>query len=189
LKTSNFDLNNAYRFLYPRLTVIVTSGTLNEPCGLTIAWSTPLSVNPPLIGVSITKKRFSHSIISKTKSFVVNIPHINFKKGTHHIGQVSGRDEPDKLLKAGFTLEKSSKISAPRLKECKVNMECKLVDIVTTGDHDLFIGEVVELAVDSDIIDDWAGDLTKFQPIYWRRSKFSEEVYQLSLPMEENRSE
>jgi flavin reductase (DIM6/NTAB) family NADH-FMN oxidoreductase RutF len=68
-------------------------------------------------------------------------------------------------------------------------MECKLVDIVTTGDHDLFIGEVVELAVDSDIIDDWASDLTKFQPIYWRRSKFSEEVYQLSLPMEENRSE
>jgi flavin reductase (DIM6/NTAB) family NADH-FMN oxidoreductase RutF len=142
-----------------------------------------------LIGVSITKKRFSYNIISKTKSFVINIPHINFKKGTHHIGQVSGRDEPDKLLKAGFTLEKSSKISAPRLKECKVNMECKLVDIVTTGDHDLFIGEVVELAVDSDIIDDWASDLTKFQPIYWRRSKFSEEVYQLSLPMEENRSE
>ena len=189
MKISDFDVNNAYRFLYPRLTVIVTSGTINEPCGLTIAWSTPLSVDPPLIGVLITKKRFSHNIIKKAKSFVVNIPHIELKEGTHHIGLVSGRDEPDKLLKAGFTLEKSSRISAPRLKECKVNMECKLVDIVTTGDHDLFIGEVVELAVDSDIMDDCAGDLSKFQPIYWRRSKFSEEVYQLSLPTEENRCE
>ena len=189
MKISDFDVNNAYRFLYPRLTVIVTSGTINEPCGLTIAWSTPLSVNPPLIGVSITKKRFSYNIISKTKSFVINIPDINFKEGTHHIGRVSGRDEPDKLLKAGFTLEKSSRISAPRLEECKINIECKLVNIISTGDHDLFIGEVVELTVDSDIMDDWAGDLTKFQPIYWRRSKFSEEVYQLSLPLEENRSE
>jgi len=189
LKTSNIDLNNAYRFLYPRLTVIITSGTINDPCGLTIAWSTPLSVSPPLIGVLITKKRFSHSIISKTKTFVVNVPHINLKEGTHHIGQVSGREEPDKILKAGFTLEKSSKISAPRLKECKINMECKLVNIVTTGDHDLFIGEVVELIVDPNIVDDWASDLKKFQPIYWRRSKFSEEVYQLILPTEEDRSE
>lgn len=189
LKTSNFDINNAYRFLYPRLTVIVTSGTIHEPCGLTIAWSTPLSVDPPLIGVLITKKRFSYNIISKTKAFVVNIPHINLKKGTHHVGQVSGREEPDKFLKAGFTLEKSIKVPAPRIKECKINIECKLVDIVATGDHDLFIGEVVDLIINSDIVDDWACDLTKFQPIYWRKSKFSKEVYQLYLPTEEKHSE
>ncbi len=185
MKISDFNVNNAYRFLYPRLTVIVTSGSINEPCGLTIAWSTPLSMDPPLIGVLITKKRFSHSIITKTKSFVVNIPHIELKEGTHHIGQISGRDEPDKLHMAGFTLEKSARVTAPRLKECKINIECKLVDIVLTGDHDLFIGEVVQVFVDSNIIDNWAGDLTKFQPVYWRRSKFSKEVYQLLLPTEE----
>jgi len=189
LKTSNFDLNNAYRFLYPRLTIIVTSGTITEPSGLTIAWSTPLSVDPPLIGVLITKKRFSYNVISKTKAFVVNIPHIKLKKGTHHIGQISGREEPDKLHNAGFTLEKSTKVIAPRLKECKINMECKLVDIVNTGDHDLFIGEVVELIVDSEVVDDWAIDLTKFQPIYWRKSKTRKEVYQLFLPTEEENRE
>jgi len=189
LKISDFDVNNAYRFLYPRLTVIVTSGTINEPCGLTIAWSTPLSVDPPLIGVLITKKRFSHNIIKKAKSFVVNVPHIELKEGTHHIGQVSGRDEPDKLLIAGFTLEESAKVIAPRLKECKINIECKLVDIITTGDHDLFIGEVENVIVDPYIIDNWAVDLTNFQPIYWRRSKFSKEVYQLYLPTEEDNDE
>jgi flavin reductase (DIM6/NTAB) family NADH-FMN oxidoreductase RutF len=189
LKTSNIDLNNAYRFLYPRLTVIVTSGTLDEPCGLTIAWSTPLSVDPPLIGVSITKKRYSYNIISETKSFVVNIPHISLKEGTHHVGRISGREDPNKFLKAGFTLQKSTKISAPRLKECKINIECKLVNIITIGDHDLFIGEVVELIVDSEIVDEWGSDLKKFQPIYWRRSQFSEETYQFLLPVEDEKSE
>ena len=186
MKTSNIDLKTAYRFLYPRFTVIVSSGSLSSPNALAIAWSTPLSVDPPLIGVLISSKRYSHEIISKEKCFVVNIPHFKLVEKTHYIGRISGREEPDKIERAGFTLEASNKISAPRIKECKINLECELTDIITTGDHDTFVGEIIEIAVDTAIQDNWSYDPAKFQAVYWRQSKFSSDVYRLKVLNEED---
>ncbi len=175
------ELQNSYRFLYPRPTVIVTSGTLEKPSALTIAWSTPLSVSPPLVGVSITDKRYSYSIIKQSKEFVVNVPNMFQIKQTHYIGTVSTRDFPEKISQVGFTLECSKKIKAPQIKECQINLECKLIEITPTGDHDLFIGEIIHGDVDSDILDDWAFDLRKFKPIYWRQSKSARETFGLDL--------
>ncbi|UCG01080.1 MAG: flavin reductase family protein [Candidatus Heimdallarchaeota archaeon] len=175
------DLSTAYRYLYPRLTVLVSSGTLQNPNALTIAWSCPLSVDPPLIGVLITKKRYSHEIIQRHNEFVINIPDSSQVKESYHIGRISGRVEPQKLKNAGFSVETSTMIKAPRIKECHINLECKLKDIIPTGDHDLFIGEVVFIAINHEITDNWAFDLKKFKPIYWRQSRSTEETYHLDL--------
>ncbi|MHA2033487.1 MAG: flavin reductase family protein [Candidatus Kariarchaeaceae archaeon] len=155
------DLSKAYRFLYPRLTVIVSSGTINTPNALAIAWSTPLSVDPPLLGILISVKRYSHEVIQQTRTFVVNIPHFGLVSGTHLVGQVSGREDAGKIEKAGFSLEKSKEVTAPQIKECPINLECELHDIITTGDHDLFVGKVVAVVAKESILDDWAYDLTK----------------------------
>jgi flavin reductase (DIM6/NTAB) family NADH-FMN oxidoreductase RutF len=175
------DLSTAYRYLYPRLTVIVSSGTLESPNALTIAWSCPLSVDPPLLGVLITKKRFSYKIIQQHKEFVINIPNFSQIKESHYIGSISGREEPQKIEKAGFTLEASTETKTPRIKECQINLECKLDKIVSTGDHDLFIGKVVFIAINREIVDDWAFNLKKFQPIYWKQSKSIADTYELAL--------
>lgn len=174
------DLTVAYRYLYPRLTILVSSGTLKEPNALAIAWSCPLSIDPPLIGVSITKKRFSHELISQHKDFVVNIPNISQVEGSFYVGSISGRKE-QKLKQAGFTVEASNKVNAPRIKECLINLECEVQRIIITGDHDLFIGEVIEVVIDPSIADEWAFDLKKFQPIYWRQSRSKEDTYSLDL--------
>jgi flavin reductase (DIM6/NTAB) family NADH-FMN oxidoreductase RutF len=181
MKQSIKNLQTAYRYLYPRLTIIVSSGTINRPNALTIAWSTPLSVDPPLLGVLITKNRFSHEIIKSYEDFVINIPEFSLMEGCFHIGHISGRDEPDKLSRAGFTMEPSNRIKAPRIHECGINLECELHKIIPTGDHDLFIGEVVEIMINPEIIDRWAFDLRKYTPIYWRQSKLKEETFHLKL--------
>ncbi|MFX0016065.1 MAG: flavin reductase family protein [Promethearchaeota archaeon] len=175
------DLSTAYRYLYPRLTVLVSSGTVINPNALTIAWSCPLSVTPPLLGVSISRYRYSHELIRQNEEFVVNIPNITQIEGSYHIGSHSGREKPQKIKEAGFTIEASNKIEAPRLKECLINLECELQRIIITGDHDLFIGEVVEVLIDDKIIDNWAFNLGKFKPIYWRQSKSIKETYSLNL--------
>ncbi|MHA1214106.1 MAG: flavin reductase family protein [Candidatus Hodarchaeales archaeon] len=175
------DLKIAYRFLYPRLTVIVSCGSIEEPNALAIAWSTPLSMNPPLIGISISEKRHSHQIIAVSKDFVVNIPNISQVRETHYLGSVSGSTERDKINKSGFTIEPSNKVKAPRIKECQVCIECRLKEIVNTGDHDLFIGEVVEIAAEESILDAWGTDINSFSPIYWRQSKFIEETFTLDI--------
>ncbi|MFX1505307.1 MAG: flavin reductase family protein [Promethearchaeota archaeon] len=181
MKQSVSDLRTAYRYLYPRLTVIVTSGTLQTPNALTIAWSCPLSVDPPLIGVLITKKRYSYEIIQQHKEFVINIPNFSQIKESYYIGSISGREEPQKIKKAGFTLEASTEVKAPRIKECQINLECQLDNIVSTGDHDLFVGKVVFIVINHEIMDDWAFNLRKFRPIYWRQSKSIEDTHELAL--------
>ncbi len=181
MKKSIINLEISYRYLYPRLTVLVSSGSIEKPNALAIAWSSPLSSNPPLFGIMITKKRFSYEIIRTNKEFVINIPEISQVEACFHIGSVSGRVEPDKLFRAGFTVEKSEKIDAPRIKECKINIECKLNRIIPTGDHDMFVGQVVNVAIDTEIIDDWSFDLSKFHPIYWRQSKTIKETFPLDL--------
>ena len=190
MKTTIHNLNLAYRYLYPRLTILVSSGTMEKPNALTIAWSSPLSVDPPLLGVLITEKRFSYEIIKRNKEFVINIPNINQVQESYYIGQISGRDEPEKLKKAGFSIEPSDRVDAPRIRECQINIECKLVEILglpgigKKGDHDLFIGQVVNIVIDPDIIDDWAYNLGSFQAIYWRMSKSKEETYPLNVNKE-----
>ncbi len=186
MKTSEIDLTTAYRFMYPRFTIIVSSGTLSKPNALAVAWSTPLSADPPLIGILIAEKRFSYETIKEGMCFVVNIPNYDLIEETHYVGRISGRDKPNKILEAGLTLEASNMIAAPRIKECKINLECKLVDIITTGDHEMFIGEIVDIAVDSSIRDDWSYDVTKHESIYWRQSKFSSDVYRLNVNLEDD---
>ncbi len=188
MKESEIDLKTAYRFLYPRFTIVVSSGTLTNPNALAIAWSTPLSADPPLVGVLISEKRYSYEIIKKEKCFVVNVPNFNLIDETHYVGRISGRDEPNKVEKAGFTLEVSKKVSAPSIKECKINLECTLTDIITTGDHEMFIGEIIAISVDSDIRDSWSYNIAKYESLYWRQSKFRNDVYRLKVLNEEEKT-
>ena len=73
------------------------------------------------------------------------------------------------------------RINAPRIKECRINIECTLENIITAGDHDLFVGKVVHVSIDSKIEDEWAFDLKLFQPVYWRQSKDLKETFQLDV--------
>jgi len=59
---------------------------------------------------------------------------------------------------ANLTLVQSENISVPRVKEAKVRMECRLVQVIPLGGDgpgsDLFIGEVVRFHIDEEIYED-----------------------------------
>ena len=42
-------------------------------------------------------------------------------------------------------------IKAPLLKECRANLECKLVNLLSAGDHTIFIGEIVRSEFNSEV--------------------------------------
>ena len=129
--------------LHPRNTVIVTCCTLEgKPNAITIAWVTPVSLKPPIVAVSIAPKRYSHKLISEVGEFVINVPTMDLLKQVWICGIKSGRDV-DKIKECGLTLEPSLKVRPPSIKECVANLECKVIDKLTIGDHTLFIGEVV----------------------------------------------
>jgi flavin reductase (DIM6/NTAB) family NADH-FMN oxidoreductase RutF len=83
----------------------------------------------------------------------VNIPPTKFIKETDYCGVVSGRDV-DKFSETKLTPEPADRVQAPLIKECPVNIECKLKDVIPLGAHDLFLGEIVQIHIDEEILEE-----------------------------------
>lgn len=159
----------AYRTLYPRLTVVVSVEGEDRPNFMTAAWSTPLSKDPPLVGVSVAPKRYTHGLVEEARSFGVNVIGENLLDEAFLFGSESGRDV-DKAAETGAEVVEGEELSVPLLAEAAAAMECSLEETVTTGDHDLFVGRVEGLYVAEDAMD--RGWMRPDTPIYWRDSSF-----------------
>lgn len=138
--------------LYPVPVVLVSSGDKGNANIITIAWCGVVCSNPPLLSISIRPSRHSHKIISERKDFVINIPNEDLLEKTDICGMVSG-SSIDKFKACVFTKIPSSEVSAPLIKECPVNIECKVIRDLSLGTHDLFIGRVVNVHADEEILD------------------------------------
>jgi len=134
----------AYKLIYPRLVVLVSciDPETGKPNIITIAWATPLSANPPLVGILVAPRRHSHELIARAKEFVINIPTVEILDKAIKCGRASGR-EHDKFSEIGLTAKPAKVVKSPIIEECVAHLECKLVNQITTGDHTLFVGEVV----------------------------------------------
>ena len=161
------NMDKFYHYAFPMQAVLVTC---NDERGktnvITLAWHTPISRNPPLYGISIAPKRYSHELIQKTKEFVVNFAPYTLADKVDFCGTHSGRTT-NKIEETKLTLLPAQKVKVPLIKECYVHLECKLVKTRTIGDHTLFIGEVVNILVDKDAFVDDLLDNKKIQPTYY----------------------
>jgi flavin reductase (DIM6/NTAB) family NADH-FMN oxidoreductase RutF len=133
--------------LYPNPVMLVSSSHEEKESIITLAWGGTCSSNPPYVGVSIRKTRYSYDLIAQSQEFVVNIPTADMRDSVEFCGTKSGKTF-DKWKECNFTKGKSTEINTPYILECPVSMECKLHQIVELGSHDLFIGEVVALHID-----------------------------------------
>jgi len=156
LKTEKVEvpLSSSYRLLHPRLTVLVScvdkAGKANV---ITLAWSMPVSINPPIVAISIAPKRYSHQLIEETKEFVINIPTMDIVQETLFCGRRSGRSY-DKFKETRLTTLPAKLVKPPIIKECVAHLECKLEEQITVGDHTLFIGRVLTAYTNKGIFDE-----------------------------------
>jgi flavin reductase (DIM6/NTAB) family NADH-FMN oxidoreductase RutF len=148
------NLSTANRLLHPMHTVLVSCvGKKRKRNIITLAWAMPTSVNPPLVAVSIRPERHSFALIEETKEFVVNIPTMSILKETLFCGRRSGKD-CDKFKETNLTPLAARKVKPPIIKECVAHLECKLHSQFTTGDHTIFVGEIVEAYADKEAFTD-----------------------------------
>jgi flavin reductase (DIM6/NTAB) family NADH-FMN oxidoreductase RutF len=117
-----------------------------------------------MVAISIAPRRLSHRIIEETGEFVVNVPTMDIVKETLFCGRISGRKH-DKFKEAPLTRLRAKKVCAPIIKECVAHLECKLRRKVKTGDHTLFIGEVVASRVNEGIFTD-TFKIDRMKPIF-----------------------
>ncbi len=150
----NVNLSSAYKLVHPMHTVLVSCiDKHRRPNIITLAWAMPTSINPPLVAISVAPKRHSHALIEETKEFVVNIPTTSMLKETLFCGRRSGRDY-DKFKETGLTPVRARKVKPPVIKECAAHLECKLYTRFETGDHTVFVGEVVAAYADRQMFKD-----------------------------------
>lgn len=137
----------------PNPVALVSTGSLEKSNITTVAWTGIVNSDPMLIYISIRKTRLAYEIISETGEFVVNLPKDKQVIEADLCGTKSGRDI-DKFKECNFTKSISSKVDAPGIKECPINLECKVKEIKSLGSHDMFIAEVLNVNVEEDLVDE-----------------------------------
>lgn len=138
--------------LYPvPVVLITTSDGKGKDNIITVAWAGTVNSEPPMVSISVRKSRYSHELLSKNGEFVVNLVNKKLVRVTDLIGVKSGRDI-DKFKECGLSAIKSQKVSVPSIKESPVNIECKVVNVLELGSHDMFIGEVLSVSVDKEYL-------------------------------------
>ena len=143
---------NPYSALFPCPVVLVTcADSSGKPNIITLAWAGTVCSNPPTVALGIRPKRYSYELIEASSEFVVNIPNRSILKETDFCGVTSGRDV-DKFSETGLTSEPAEKVKPPLIQECPINIECIVRKKIPLGSHHLFLGEVVLVHVDENLL-------------------------------------
>lgn len=152
--------------VYPKPNIIVSCrGNDGRDNALVVAFCCNCSFDPPMAMVGIVPSRFSHKLIKESGCFVINIPGKKFQKEYEVIGKRSGRDI-DKFKELNLKSKDGIKVNAPILLDCPVNIECKIVDSIMTGSHEMFVGKIEHIHADSNCLDeDGKIDYTKLDLI------------------------
>jgi flavin reductase (DIM6/NTAB) family NADH-FMN oxidoreductase RutF len=119
---------------------VVTSKEGDKLNGMTAAWVTRVSFNPPLVAVSIGKTRYSHGMLERSGVFAINILSEGQVALGKHFGFKSGR-KTDKLKGIEYT---TAKTGSPILEGISGFLDCRVVGSCDAGDHTIFVGEVVD---------------------------------------------
>lgn len=130
---------------------------------LSIGFAANVSFNPQIIMIAVMEERYSHHIIKERGEFVVNIPTKQQSSLVEYMGRFSGRNM-DKL-KDVKTCD-ADIVDAPLIVECPVNYECRVIETIKPGTHEVFFGKVVKAHCDEEYLtDDDLINWEKFVPL------------------------
>ena len=139
--------------VYPVPPVMVSCGDMENSNILTVAWTGIICTDPAMTYVSIRKERFSYDIIKSHGEFVINLASSNLAQVVDFCGVKSGRTI-DKFKECNLTKELGTETNCPMIKECPINIECRVKEIKELGTHDMFIAEILAVNVDDKYLDD-----------------------------------
>jgi len=146
------DPMDARRLLGGGPVVIITTAWHGGQDAMPCAFVTPLSIDPPLVGVAVHPARHTHDMIKFSEEFALNIPTRQLLHHVQYLGSTSGA-ELNKLELTRLPTFRARKVDAPLLEGCVGWIECGVDDAYRIGDHTLFVGKVVAAQADKDAFD------------------------------------
>jgi flavin reductase (DIM6/NTAB) family NADH-FMN oxidoreductase RutF len=155
----------ANTLIYPTPTWVVGTYDKDGKANvMTIAWGGICCSQPPCVAVSLRKATYSYDNIVQRKAFTVSVPSVAHAKEADYFGIASGRNL-DKLSATGLTAVRSELVDAPYVREFPLVLECKLLHAVEIGLHTQFIGEIMDVKADEEVLAaDGLPDMSKIKP-------------------------
>ena len=138
-------LSKAFTLMESGPVVLVTTHEGHKDNIMTISWTMVLDFTPVF---AITTGVWNHSFaaLRKNRECVIAIPTVDMLDKVVGIGTCSGADT-DKFAKFKLTPVPGKVVRSPLIKECRANMECKVIDIVKK--HNIIVLEVVAAYLDT----------------------------------------
>jgi len=122
----------------------VTLDTRDRPNIIGLSWWMFTSWDPLMMAISVGQQRYSHECLEHHREFVLCFPSEDQAKDAWLCGTKSGR-KVDKFQGTGFKPIHSKIVQPPIIEGATAAFECKVVNHVETGDHTIYIAEVVAM--------------------------------------------
>lgn len=180
--------------LFPMPAVLVgTYDADGTPNAMTAAWAAACCQDPPCLGVAVRSSRLTFRNIHERGGFTINVPSTRLAREVDYLGMVSGEKQPDKLAHVGLGTHDGVEIDAPLIDDCPVCVECRLVQHLEIGSHTWFVGQVVQVHADEDVVgEDGKIDVKALDPLayctsagdYWSMGGALGSAYKIGKELE-----
>ena len=148
---------------YPQPVFII--GTYDEtgkPDAMNAAWGGISEENE--VSICISKDHMTTENVLLKKAFTVSMGTADQLVACDYVGIVSGKKEPDKVAKAGWTAVKSEFVDAPLFAQLPMAMECELISYDPASCR--LVGKIVNVSADESILNEkGVVDPAKLRPI------------------------
>lgn len=142
------EIEKYYGLISPRPTVCVSTMSPEGVSNLgPYSFVSPVSFEPPVLGVSVGKEKDTILNARQTGDFVV-VPLTKswMKEGIK--SEISLERDQSEFDKVGLQRKLSKIVKSPGVKEAPVNIECEYWDEIRVGDHIWLLGKVVHISAE-----------------------------------------
>jgi flavin reductase (DIM6/NTAB) family NADH-FMN oxidoreductase RutF len=130
---------------------IILAGALvnNQPNFETLGDVGIMGIKPPLVYISSGQDHYTNKGILEHGTFSINFPTTQLLEKTDYCGIASGNDVDKSNL---FNIFYGDLKTAPMIRECPVNLECKVIKEFSIQHRQIFVGNVVQSYVNKDYV-------------------------------------
>ncbi len=163
--------------LYPMPTTLVGANVNKKANFLAVAHVGIMNHGTPqYLSIGLSKSHYTNAGIHENKTFSICLPSEDLMVKTDYCGIMTGKNTDKASL---FNIFYGETKTAPMIRECPVCMELTLKDVLTYGQHEIFIGEIKNTFAHETVLNSDKIDLGKVRPLifdmaslrYWSLGK------------------
>lgn len=136
---------------FPMPVVLVGTTIKGRANFMAAAWCQIACLQPEAISFALRKSRHTLEGINKNGVFSINIPSVDLTQKVDFCGLHSGSNTDKSKI---FEVFYGDLENVPLIKECPLNLECKVINTMSIGTHELVVGEIIQSHALESMLDD-----------------------------------